>query len=98
MVTVRPLSDERFGPRRFRPNHLASASVCRIAIYPRLLAVQEIGEDVTVVNVRSGRHDRVNDTLAAIGADVRLHAKIPLVALPGRMHLRIALAALVLGR
>ena len=40
----------------------------------------------------------MNEPGAAIRADVRLHAKVPFIALPGLVHLGIALAVLILGR
>jgi hypothetical protein len=59
--------------------------------------VQQVGDNRTVMGVRGGRHDGMNQLGPAIRANVRLHAKAPFVALPRLVHLGIALAVLVLG-
>src|SRR6266436_7491942 len=40
----------------------------------------------------------MHHALPAIDADMRLHTEVPLLAFPGLVHLRVALAALVPGR
>jgi hypothetical protein len=40
----------------------------------------------------------MHDAFLRIDTDVRLHPEVPLLALPGLMHLRIALFLFVLGR
>src|ERR1017187_10883960 len=46
----------------------------------------------------SGRAYRMHHTLLAVHADMCLQSEVPLVPLPGLMHLRVALPAGVLGR
>lgn len=41
---------------------------------------------------------RVDQTRTGVRADMHLHAEVPLVALLGLMHFRVALAVLILGR
>jgi hypothetical protein len=60
--------------------------------------MQQITQDGAVMNVRRGRHERMNQLAGAIDADVSLHAKIPLVALFRRMHFGITLFPLLLRR
>src|SRR3989338_6080713 len=70
----------------------------RVAVPPPLVAVQQLRERVFVVFVGGCRNNRMDQLGLAVHADVRLHAEVPLVALLGLAHLRVARLALVLGR
>src|SRR3954453_1775379 len=48
--------------------------------------------------VGGGALDRVHQAGGNIDPDIRLYAEVPLVALPGLVHLRVAAVLLVLGR
>mmetsp|Transcript_53128 Transcript_53128/g.124272 ORF Transcript_53128/g.124272 Transcript_53128/m.124272 type:complete len:381 (+) Transcript_53128:1249-2391(+) len=83
-------------PRRFGP--LVHALVARIAEGRVLLAVQQLAGDVQVVDVGRCAHHRVHQAGCSIHADVGLHPEVPVVALLGLAHLRVALTLGVLGR
>ena len=73
------------------------APVARVGVDVRLLAVQQrvrLG-DVVLIG-RRGR-DRVHQPGVGIHTDVGFHAKVPLVALLGLVHLGVTLAIAVLG-
>ena len=53
---------------------------------------------MAIMHIGRGRRHRVDNLRIAVHADMRLQAKIPLIAFLGLMHLRIALAIFVLGR
>jgi hypothetical protein len=59
--------------------HIALASICRIASNPPLCTMQQVRKDLAVVRVHSRGH-HVDELGLAIRADMRLHAEIPLVA------------------
>src|SRR3954447_12116555 len=63
-----------------------------------LLAVQQGRRLVDVGFVGGGARDRVHHPRGDIDPDMRLHPKMPLVALLGLVHLRVAGLAFVLGR
>ena len=73
------------------------ALIRRVTPYPGLFAMEKIGQDGGVMNVRRGRHYGMNDLGLAVHADVGLHAEVPLIPLTCLMHVRIALLVLVLG-
>ena len=52
---------------------------------------------IDVTDVGSGTHYRMYEARLRIHTDVRLHPKVPLLALAGPMHLRVAFAFSVLG-
>jgi hypothetical protein len=60
--------------------------------------MQQVGNllDVGLVGRRGG--DGVHQAAVGVDRNVRLHAEVPLVALLGLVHLRVALAFGVLGR
>src|SRR5690606_36249198 len=78
-------------------DRLFLASVGLIAPDPRLLAVQQVGQRVPVGHVGRRSQDGVDQLGLAVHRHVGLHAEVPLVALLGLVHLRVALPALVLG-
>lgn len=51
-----------------------------------------------VADVGDGADDRMHQTRFGIHTDMRLHSKMPLVALLGLVHVGVTLAVLVLGR
>ena len=53
---------------------------------------------MAIMHIGRGRRHRVDNLRLAVHADMRLQAKIPLIAFLGLMHLRIPLAIFVLGR
>ena len=62
------------------------------------MSSSRIRRSITFALARCPRHARgVHKPAAGIDAYVRLHAEVPLIALLRGMHLRIALARLVLG-
>jgi DNA replication protein DnaC len=63
-----------------------------------LVTMQQVAQHRTVMHIRRRRHHRMDDFGTAIDAKMRLHAEIPLVALLGLVHLRVAGLLLVLGR
>ena len=60
--------------------------------------MQQIGQHRTVGDIGRRRHRRVDQLAAAVDAEMRLHAEIPLVALLRLMHLGIARLLGILGR
>lgn len=58
--------------------------------------MQKLGKHLAVMNVGCRCYDGVHDLLRAIDADVHFHPEVPLIALLGLMHLRIAFAILIL--
>jgi len=62
------------------------------------LPVRRAHSSPDIVDIGRCANDGVNQAGLGIHADVGLHAKVPLVALLGLMHLRVALAGAVLGR
>ena len=79
-------------------NQFLLAGIGRVAIHPPLVAVQEIGDAVLVMFVGWRGDHRVDQLVLAVHTDVRLHAKVPLVALLRLVHLRVARLVTVLGR
>lgn len=73
--------------RRTGPDRLALTTVGRIPPEPRLLPVQQIRQQLAIVHIgRRGGHS-VDHPVLAVHPDVRLYAEVPLVALPGLVHL-----------
>ena len=77
-------------PRRFPADHGALAAIGLIAPDAGFLAMQQFGQDPAVGDIGWCRHHRMDQLGSAVDAEMRLHAEIPLVALLGLMHLRIA--------
>ena len=85
------------------PVHLAlyaalRAAISRVGPHMFFLAMQQIGYLFYIGLVGRRRRDGVDQTAVGVHANVRLHPEEPLVALLRLVHLRIALALLVLGR
>src|SRR5690554_3081614 len=93
-------------PRRNLPDDRAAcmlgtlldAGIAGIAADQVLFAVQQLVHLGDIGHVGRRAHHAVYQAGFAVGADVRLHAEVVLVALLGLVHLGIALAVLVLGR
>lgn len=62
----------------------------RIAVDQGLFPMQQVFEHLAVVHVGGCGRDRVDELTLAVDANVRFHAEVPLVALPGLMHLRVS--------
>ena len=62
------------------------------------MPVQQLRQRVLVVHVGRGHHSAVGQAGLAVHADVQLHAEVPLLALAGLVHPRVALLLGVLGR
>jgi hypothetical protein len=84
--------------RRHRAHRVLLSSIRLVAPDPSLVAMQQVRQRERIGDVRSRRQDRVDQLRLAVDANVGLHPKVPLVALRHLMHLRVALAILVLGR
>ena len=63
-----------------------------------LFAVQQVIPDLAVMDLGGRGLEAVDDAAVSIDTDMGLHAKIPVVALLCRRHLRVARLGLVLGR
>src|SRR5690606_28478696 len=72
------------------------AGIAGIAADQVLFAVQQLVHLGDIGHVGRRAHHAVYQAGFAVGADVRLHAEVVLVALLGLVHLGIALAVLVL--
>lgn len=78
-------------------DHVGLTLIASVAPHLGLLAMQQLRQHVAVCHASAGGH-RVDVALLAVHADVRLQPEVPLVSFPGLVHLRVALAARVLGR
>jgi len=102
LLSERDVAAAFFVREVFRPggtlcNHISLASIGRITPNPCFVAVQQVADDHGVMDVGRCRHHVVNQLGATVHTDVGFHAKEPLVALAGLVHLRVALFLLVLG-
>src|ERR1035441_9181003 len=88
---------EILGTRRRFEDHLTLALIGAIAPHAGLIAVQNVWDGSTIMHIGWRRRYRVDGLDFAINTDVGLHAKIPLIAFFGLMHLRVARAVCVLG-
>ena len=91
------------GLRGVLPEDIGLALIRRVTPHPGLFAMEEVGQDRGVMNVRRGRHYGMNDLGLAVDPDMGLyplqgvHAEVPLIPLTRLMPVRIALLVLVLG-
>jgi hypothetical protein len=76
--------DEVLGLGGVLPDHRSLPAVSLIAPHAGLVAMQQIGQHRAVGDIDWRRHSRVDQLGAAVDADMRLHAEVPLVALLGR--------------
>src|SRR5690606_28895781 len=77
---------------------LVRALVARIGVHGALIAVQQRVGLHHVTDVARGASHGVYQPRLGIHANVRLHPEEPLLSLPRLVHLRVSLAAGVLGR
>ena len=78
--------------------HRLLALIGLIAPYLSLMAMQQRRQHLAVGRVGCRGGDRVDQLRLGIDAHVGIHAEVPLLALAHLVHLRVALAALVIGR
>ncbi len=90
--------DETFGIGSILLNDVALPAVGCIAPDPRLLPVQQLRQHLAVMHIGRRGGDRMNQRGAAVDANMRLHAEVPLVAFPGLVHLEIPLFRTILRR
>ena len=64
--------------RRLRPDHRILTLIRRVTPYPGLVAMEEIGQDGGVMNVRRGRHYGMNDRNGPQFLDTSLGGYLPL--------------------
>jgi len=76
---------------------LAHAPIARVGKDVTLLAVQQRSGLGDIVRIGCDGGDVVHHIGVGIDSDVGFHAKVPLLALLGLMHVGVALAAVVLG-
>ena len=76
---------------------LFNASVARVGKDHFFLSMQQGMCLRNIVGIGRRCRDRMHQARVSVHANVRLHAKVPLVALLGLVHLRVALAFVVLG-
>src|SRR5215510_14713796 len=82
--------DEVLRARGMPADHRPLTAIGLIAPHAGFVPVQQLGQHRTVGDIRRRRHCRVDQLAAAVDAEMRLHAEIPLVALLCLMHLGIA--------
>ena len=97
-VAVRLLVNEVFCTGRVLAEDLTLSGVRRITPHPGFVAVQQIGQHLTVVHIRGRHGNGMNELGLAVHANVAFHAEVPLIAFFGLVHVRIAFLLLVLGR
>ncbi len=90
--------DEALGSGGMLTDNVTLPAVGSIAPDLGLLAMQQLGQHLTVMHMGRGGHDRMNQLGAAVHAHMRLHAKVPLVPLLRLMHLQILLLRPILRR
>lgn len=74
------------------------AAICRILVHATLSAIQQIWNQMLAVLVRRRHPCAMRQAHPTVHANVKLHPEIPLLTLPGLVHLRIACLVLVLRR
>jgi len=78
-------------------DHPALPGVGRVAPDTSFLAMEQVGQQLAVMYIGCRGGYRMDQLAPTVHADVRLHPEVPLVALPGLMHLRVPFPILVLG-
>ena len=84
--------------RRLLADHGTLAAIGLIALHPGLPAVQQFGQHPAVGDIGRRRHRHMDQLDAAVDAQMRLHAELPLIALLRLMHLGITGLVGNLGR
>ena len=75
----------------------AGTKIARIGKHHVLLSGQQAVSLSHIVDIGSSADDGVHQDRLCVHANVRLHSKVPLVALLGLVHLRVTLTGTVLG-
>lgn len=96
-VSVTPLRHVS-GARCVPMDHIGSTLIGRVAPHTRFFAMQQHRQRQGVAHVGRTWGHRMNDRRAAVHPDMRVHAKVPLVAFFGLTHLGIALPAAAFRR
>lgn len=78
-------------------NYIPFSGIGRIAPNAVLIAVKQIPQNHRIVDISRRSHNRMNQLGFTVNTNVGLHSEVPLIALLGLMHIRIALLLLVLG-
>ncbi len=76
---------------------LFGARVAGVAVHHLVVVPHQLARPGDVADIGRSVHHGVDEAAARVDADVALHAEVPLVALPGLVHLGIPLVLLVLG-
>src|ERR1700728_2129371 len=97
LLCSRPPIDPVAQPPRLEKLSVVFLPVRLVAEDFPLVSVQQLRQLRNVSYAGSGRSHRMHDA-APIRADVQLHPKVPVTALAGLLHLRIADRTRVLGR
>src|SRR5690554_7985047 len=77
---------------------LLNSKITGITEHALLVAVEKVTSRNDIVDVGRRGIDAVDQAKRVIDADVHLHAKVPLIAFSGLVHLWVTLAALEIGR
>src|SRR5246500_5379993 len=86
------------GSGRMLPDHRSLSAIGLVTPHTGLLPMQQLGQHRAVGDIGGRRRHRVDQLAAAVDPEMRLHPEIPLIALPGLMHLGIARLVGILGR
>lgn len=97
-LPANPLIGEVLGLWRLADNQLFLAGVGAVAVDTPLGSMEQIGQRMLVMHIGRCDHRAVRQAALAVHADVQLHAEVPLLALPGLVHLGVARPVGVLGR
>ena len=103
VISQRPVAaalrlSEVLGPWRAISNGLFLSGIGRITPYPGFLPMKQVRQHLGIVHVGRGGDHRMNKLCATVHTDVGLHPEVPLIALAGLVHIRVALLLFVLGR
>src|SRR5215471_16469485 len=96
-MAIAPIS-EVARPWRVLPDDRPLTAISPIAPHAGLSAMQQSRQYRAVGDIGWRRHNGVDQLAAAVDPEMPLHPKVPLLALPGLMHLGIARLVGILGR
>ncbi len=74
------------------------ASVGAVAVESGFVSVQQVWHFLAVMYVRGRDAGTMYQAALAVRANMQLHAEVPLIALLGLMHFRVACLVLTFGR
>jgi hypothetical protein len=97
-ITTGALVGEVFGVRCGTLNQLLLTGIGQVTRDTLFIATKQIRQRMFVMHVGRRDHCAVGQPTLAVRADVQLHAKVPLLALAGLMHIGITRFVGVLGR